>query len=686
MSANLANHKTIKIIDYIIFSFVLLFLASLTNSIFVNQLGYYGALIFILIKYILTKENPFKKNGLELAILLFILAEFISSLFSLNQAQSFHNLLKRILLLPIIYTVAASSKDLKKDKFYFIFFVGAAVLTTGYYLFTAYKYLINNLYQIKQTGPDSLQYPITTSEILSFIAVLLFAFLLTGKQKIRYKILQFVLLGITLLGLFSTYKRTGWIGTAAGIFVILIINKNWKTVGALVLGGIILLFSQTNTSELYIYNLSGVNIEKELVIKTEGRAYNTLVNDSTVYLADFEKGLKNVSSDGFETLNKFDSPVTGFEKLNDSIYIASFVDTRFAVLKYESKKFIKINEVISPGYTESFKVFNESLYVLDNDSGLTVFNFSSDSIISHRYGDIKNFRNVLIDSVYSVFYSPGEINIYKIKNLLPDSLIWKYESKEKINAVAKISNTLIISEGGNIYEYVIAGNNVFEQKKYTNMNPVVLFYENQGKLFCVDNQTKFYNVLFDSTSGIEFQKIGEFGFIPTSLKTSDNKIYVTLVKRSRVGSIFDFYMPSNFTRFALWNAGIKIFKDHPLFGVGDIDLAKLYSQYKNYYDKEIQGHMHNNYVHILVILGSFGFVVVMFLFYKIFRVLIKISKETKSVDFISSYSLGAIGVFVSFLVSGLTEWNFGDHEIITLLWFVVGLNFSFYKHYKEKEN
>ena len=48
MSNNLANQKTIRLLDYIIFSFIIIFLGSLTNSIFVNQLGYYGALVFII--------------------------------------------------------------------------------------------------------------------------------------------------------------------------------------------------------------------------------------------------------------------------------------------------------------------------------------------------------------------------------------------------------------------------------------------------------------------------------------------------------------------------------------------------------------------------------------------------------------------------------------------------------------
>lgn len=41
-----------------------------------------------------------------------------------------------------------------------------------------------------------------------------------------------------------------------------------------------------------------------------------------------------------------------------------------------------------------------------------------------------------------------------------------------------------------------------------------------------------------------------------------------------------------------------------------------------------------------------------------------------------SVSLGALGVFVGFLVAGLFEWNFGDHEIMTLVWATVGLSLA----------
>ena len=104
----------------------------------------------------------------------------------------------------------------------------------------------------------------------------------------------------------------------------------------------------------------------------------------------------------------------------------------------------------------------------------------------------------------------------------------------------------------------------------------------------------------------------------------------------------------------------------------------LFNKYKDKYENETFGHLHNNYVHLLVILGLFGFIAVMFLFYKIFTLNIKIYKQVKTIPFVSSFSLGVLGMFVGFLFSGLAEWNFGDHEIITLVWFFVGMNLAFY--------
>ncbi|MCK7516577.1 MAG: hypothetical protein MZV64_02065 [Ignavibacteriales bacterium] len=69
--------KDYKILDWIILSLFVIFILSLSNSIFVNQVGYFGALLFILIKAFLTRKNPFSRTGLELAFALYMLAEIL---------------------------------------------------------------------------------------------------------------------------------------------------------------------------------------------------------------------------------------------------------------------------------------------------------------------------------------------------------------------------------------------------------------------------------------------------------------------------------------------------------------------------------------------------------------------------------------------------------------------------------
>ena len=116
--------------------------------------------------------------------------------------------------------------------------------------------------------------------------------------------------------------------------------------------------------------------------------------------------------------------------------------------------------------------------------------------------------------------------------------------------------------------------------------------------------------------------------------------------------------------------------------MGDIDLQKLYKQYKRPFDKEIQGHLHNNFFHILATLGLFGLLAVFYLFYKIILNDVNIYKAAKDKTFISSYALGALAAFCGFLISGLTELNFWDHEITTLIWFTFGLNVALFRYVK----
>jgi hypothetical protein len=64
----------------------------------------------------------------------------------------------------------------------------------------------------------------------------------------------------------------------------------------------------------------------------------------------------------------------------------------------------------------------------------------------------------------------------------------------------------------------------------------------------------------------------------------------------------------------------------------------------------------------------------------------RIYKSTRETPFIASYSLGALASFVSILIAGLSELNFWDQEIATLIYFTVGLNIALFMcHNREQK-
>jgi O-antigen ligase len=141
----------------------------------------------------------------------------------------------------------------------------------------------------------------------------------------------------------------------------------------------------------------------------------------------------------------------------------------------------------------------------------------------------------------------------------------------------------------------------------------------------------------------------------------------------RAKSIVDLSHPNNVGRLMMWTTGFQMWTDKPILGFGDIDLYKSYSQYRTPEIGEPAGHLHNNYIHLLVTLGAIGFVTVMWLFYTIIKAEYSAFRSHMGNPLIRNTALGGLAVFSGFLVNGLFEWNFGDHEIMVFVWFTVGL-------------
>jgi putative inorganic carbon (hco3(-)) transporter len=145
---------------------------------------------------------------------------------------------------------------------------------------------------------------------------------------------------------------------------------------------------------------------------------------------------------------------------------------------------------------------------------------------------------------------------------------------------------------------------------------------------------------------------------------------------SRIRSIVDLNHPENASRLMLWKTGLRIFSDHPIVGIGDIDVHDMYLRYMDPGDPAQHGHMHNIAMQILVTLGIVGFVAVAAMFVRIVRVEWRIWKRVHADWFRGSVALGALAVFTGFQVNGLTEWSFGDQEVVILFWVTVGLTLA----------
>jgi O-antigen ligase len=129
---------------------------------------------------------------------------------------------------------------------------------------------------------------------------------------------------------------------------------------------------------------------------------------------------------------------------------------------------------------------------------------------------------------------------------------------------------------------------------------------------------------------------------------------------------------SNMTRVRMWKTGWRMFLDRPVTGVGDGNMYEMYRQYVPDAIKDEGGHLHNTYVHVLACYGIIGFLAMLALF-GAFGVREAIALRRGQRSFRGDLALGALAAFAGFLVNGLAEWNFGDHEIVVLLYMTVGL-------------
>ena len=144
--------------------------------------------------------------------------------------------------------------------------------------------------------------------------------------------------------------------------------------------------------------------------------------------------------------------------------------------------------------------------------------------------------------------------------------------------------------------------------------------------------------------------------------------------RARLDSMFDPNHPWNRQRVYMWQAGLRMFRDHPLTGVGLQDLRVLYDRYRDPAATESAGHMHNVFVQIAASMGAVGLAAFAWLYGSFVHVAtVGLRPQLRRRGLAAGVRLGALAALMRFLAAGCFEWNFGDEELLYALYTIVGL-------------
>ncbi|GEM_PF-901751 len=678
------NEVIIEYLDRLGFGFLFIFAASLTTSIFVNQIGYYGALLILLIRFSVQGKIEKHKTGLEIFYILLILSEIISAIFSLNSPQAFHNSFKRAILLPVVYLPVYYLRNEKRFKRIFYTFLIFAVLGMLVYLFFAYRHYIYQLYTREAKGPSIFQYVMTAGGLMSIVTIILTSFLFQKEIKLKYKMILLFGLIISVSSLISSYTRAAWVGTIAGVFFLFLLNKKWTFAAIVfVMIGTFFVFTQT-TSELRIINFDEkkISFNENFVIKSGGRAHGIDKLNDNIFVANYESGISKFKFSGNQLIKIFDyntpSPARNIS-VYDSLIFAQLLDSRILILKPFEDSIQILHTIIPKNFVSSFTIYKNHLILFEGENGITFINVENPSepefLKSINYSNNKNkvvfSGGVVIKNYLYAFLDDKKFLVIDLNDLSKISIVNEIKTEDVVSAATYNNDELIIADG-------ITGVKIYNLKNPQNPRLILgIATKGVAKIIHELNEGFIYadyggSIYYLPKNGASPKFLTKVKDKVTGLVKINEAFVYSYFYRSRLSSIYDPFHPSNIERINQIKVAFKIFKDYPVIGVGNIDFNEIYKKYRDAHDKMSYGHLHNNYTHILATLGTFGFIIFLILLIKILFIHIETIKMTKERSLYHNISKGLFSAFVGISISGLFEYNFGDHEIATMLWFITG--------------
>jgi hypothetical protein len=152
---------------------------------------------------------------------------------------------------------------------------------------------------------------------------------------------------------------------------------------------------------------------------------------------------------------------------------------------------------------------------------------------------------------------------------------------------------------------------------------------------------------------------------------------VVLLQQKRSIGFFDKKDQSTSWREMVWKEGTQLLINSPrhlLVGVG-MDSIKGHWREWGLFDNGRQpiGHMHSNLLQIALERGLPALIVWLILIGVYVRMLWRITRRESLDDFARGVALGALGGALGFFASGVVHYNWGDSEVVTVFYFIMGL-------------
>ena len=152
---------------------------------------------------------------------------------------------------------------------------------------------------------------------------------------------------------------------------------------------------------------------------------------------------------------------------------------------------------------------------------------------------------------------------------------------------------------------------------------------------------------------------------------------IVLLQQKRSIGFFDKKDQSTSWREMVWREGFQLLisnSRHVVVGVG-MDSIKGHWRDWGLFDNGRQpiGHMHSNLLQIALERGLPAFITWLILIGVYLRMLWRITRREGVDDFARGVALGALGGVLGFFTSGLVHYNWGDSEVVTVLYFIMGL-------------